>query len=62
MTHRTIVFADHRKSVLVCAALATQTGEIKHRALGVRRAEVEPFLRSREGPILLYVEAYRGWE
>ena len=61
MTHRTIVFADRHKSVFVCAALDSQTGEIEHRTLKARRAEVEPFLRSLEGPVLLYVEACRGW-
>ena len=60
--HRTIAFADHHKSVFVCATLDTATGEIEHRTMKARRFEVEPFLRSLEGPVLLYVEACRGWE
>jgi transposase len=62
MTHRTSVIVDHHKSVFVCAVLDEETGELKHETLKARRAEVEPFLKSLDGPVRIFVEACRGWE
>lgn len=60
--HRTIVVADHHKSVFVCQVLDRETGEVLRRTLDSRRQELEPFLRNLPGPALVYVEACRAWE
>lgn len=60
--HRTIVVADHHKSVFVCQVLDRVTGEIARRTLGGSRSELEPFLAGLRGPVLVYVEACRAWE
>ena len=60
--HRTIVVADHHKSVFVCQALDRETGEVQRRSLDSRREVLEPFLRELPGPTLVFVEASRAWE
>ena len=62
MNHRTIVVADHHKSVFVCQVIDRETGEIEKKTLGSCRRELEPFLRKLAGPALVYVEACRAWE
>ena len=60
--HRTIVVADHHKSVFVCQVLDRETGEVSRKTLSSRRTELEPFLQELAGPVLVYVEACRAWE
>jgi transposase len=60
--HRTIVVADHHKSVFVCQVLDRETGEVTRRTLSSVRSELEPFLSGLAGPVLVYVEACRAWE
>ncbi len=60
--HRTIVVADHHKSVFVCVSLDQMTGEMSWRTLESRRDELEPFLKKLPGPTLVFVEACRAWE
>lgn len=60
--HRTIVVADHHKSVFVCQILNRETGEVQRRTLESLRSVLEPFLRELPGPVLLFVEACRAWE
>lgn len=60
--HRTIVVADHHKSVFVCQVLDRETGEAEKRTLKSCRLELEPFLNKLAGPVLVFVEACRAWE
>lgn len=60
--HRTIVLADHHKSVFVSCVIDQQTGQLSHHTLASRPDELEPFLRDLPGPVLVYVEACRSWE
>jgi transposase len=60
--HRTIVVADHHKSVFVCEVLDRETGEASRRTLSSVRSELRPFLAGLERPALIYVEACRAWE
>jgi transposase len=60
--HRTIVVADHHKSVFVCQALDRETGEVRKLTLDARRTALEPFLASLAGPTHVFVEACRSWE
>jgi hypothetical protein len=60
--HRTIVVADHHKSVFVCQVLDRETGEVVKATLGSRRQELEPFLAELARPALVCVEACRAWE
>ena len=60
--HRTVVVADHHKSVFVCQVLDRKTGEVSRRTLSSSRGELEPFLRQLPGPVLVFVEACRAWE
>lgn len=60
--HRTIVVADHHKSVFVCQILDRVTGEVIRRTLESSRRQLQPFLAELEGPVLVYVEACRAWE
>jgi len=60
--HRTIVVADHHKSVFVCVLLDQKKGEMSWRTLESRRDVLEPFLREIPGPTLVFVEACRAWE
>ena len=59
---RTIVVADHHKSVFVCQVLDRETGEVRWATLKSRRDVLRPFFESLEGPVLVYVEACRSWE
>jgi transposase len=60
--HRTVVVADHHKSVFVCQVLDRETGAIEKRTLKSCRSELEPFLERLAGPVLVFVEACRAWE
>lgn len=60
--HRTIVIADHHKSVFVCQVLDRETGEVQRRTLESRREALEPFLEGLAGPVQVFVEACRSWE
>lgn len=60
--HRTVVVADHHKSIFVCQVLDRETGEVAKRTLKSCRSELESFLRSLTGPVLVFVEACRAWE
>ena len=60
--HRTVVVADHHKSVFVCQVLDRETGETEKRMLKSCRSELEPFLAKLSGPVLVFVEACRAWE
>lgn len=61
-THRTIVVADHHKSVFVCQVLDRETGEVIRKTLKSERPLLEPFLKQLPGPVLVFVEACRAWE
>lgn len=60
--YRTIVVADHHKTVFVCQVLDRKTGELSRRTLPSRRSKLEPFLNDLAGPVLIFVEACRAWE
>jgi len=60
--HRTIVIADHHKSIFVCQILDRETGAVERRTLQSSRSVLEPFLRALEGPVLVFIEACRSWE
>jgi transposase len=60
--HRTIVVADHHKSVFVCQVLDRETGEVRKQTLESSRRALEPFLRGLPGPVHVFVEACRAWE
>ena len=60
--HRTIVVADHHKSVFVCQVLDRETGEVRRLTLSSVRSELQPFFEELPGPVLVYVEACRAWE
>ena len=60
--HRTLVVADHHKSVFVFQVLDRQSGETRKASLPSRRSELEPFLADLQGPVLVFVEACRSWE
>ncbi len=62
LQHRTIVVADHHKSVFVCQVLDRETGEVRRLTLDARRGALEPFLASLPRPAHLFVEACRSWE
>ena len=62
MSHRTIVIADHHKSVFVCQILDRKTGEARRSTLQSRRDQLRPFLAGLPGPVLVFVEACRSWE
>ncbi|HED66967.1 MAG TPA: hypothetical protein ENJ09_15605 [Planctomycetes bacterium] len=46
--HRTIVVADHHKSVFVCQILDRETGEVQRRTLESRLGRTQPLSRSRD--------------
>jgi transposase len=60
--YRTIVVADHHKTVFVCQVLDRQTGEVRATSLAARRDVLRPFLAALEGAVLVFVEACRSWE
>lgn len=60
--HRTIVVADHHKSVFVSVVLDRETGETSWRTLESCRDKLEPFLQRLPRPSLVFVEACRAWE
>lgn len=60
--HRTVVVADHHKSVFVCQVLDRETGESRTTSMKSRRDVLGPFLGALDGPVLVYVEACRSWE
>ena len=60
--YRTIVVADHHKSVFVCQVLDRETGETRKQTLTSRRQVLEPFLKGLAGATLVFVEACRAWE
>jgi len=60
--HRTIVVADHHKSVFVSMVLDLETGETSWQTLESCRDMLEPFLHKLPGPTLVFVEACRAWE
>jgi len=59
---RTIVLADHHKSVFVCTVVDRATGETRAATLESRPASLKPFLESLPRPGLVFVEACRAWE
>lgn len=60
--HRTIVVADHHKSLFVCQVLDRDSGETRRLTLPSRRSELEPFLAGLPRPVQVFVEACRSWE
>lgn len=60
--YRTIVVADHHKTVFVCQILDRQSGEVQAKSLQARRDVLQPFLAALEGPVVVFVEACRSWE
>lgn len=60
--HRTIVVADHHKSVFVCQVLDRETGAVQRLTLDSHRSALEPFLRGLPGPVRVFIEACRAWE
>ena len=61
-SHRTIVVADHHKSVFVCQILDRKTGRVERLSLASLRSELGAFFQGLEGPVLVFVEACRAWE
>ena len=59
---RTVIIADHHKTVFVCRIVDNKTGETEMKRLRATRAELDALLLSLKGPILLFVEACRSWE
>ena len=59
-SHRTIVVADHHKSVFVCQTLDRVTGEVTRQSLPSTRFKLRAFFEGLEGPVLVYVEACRA--
>ena len=60
--HRTIVVADHHKSIFVCQVLDRETGEVRSATLKSRRDVLRAFFERLQGPVLVFVEACRSWE
>ncbi len=60
--YRTVVIADHHKTVFVCRTLDTFTGETEMKSLPATRDELDSLLSSLTGPAVLFVEACRSWE
>ena len=60
--YRTVVVADHHKTVFVCRILDTHTGETELRQLAATREELHPLLTELAEPAILFVEACRSWE
>ncbi|MCB9888431.1 MAG: IS110 family transposase [Planctomycetes bacterium] len=60
--YRTVVIADHHKSVFVCRTVDTQTGETELRTLNATREELQALFTELPRPAVLFVEACRSWE
>ncbi len=60
--YRTVVVADHHKTVFVCRILDTQTGETEMKKLAATREELHRLLTGLADPAVLFVEACRSWE
>lgn len=59
---RTVVIADHHKTVFVCQIIDTQTGETETRELPATREDLHRLLSGLGDPAVLFVEACRSWE
>ena len=60
--YRTVVIADHHKTVFVYRSLDTHTGETEMKKLPATREELHRFLSALADPAMLFVEACRSWE
>jgi hypothetical protein len=60
--YRTVVVADHHKTVFVCRIVDTLTGETEARSLAATREELVQLLAGLAGPAVVFVEACRSWE
>ncbi len=60
--YRTVVIADHHKTVFVCQILDTQDGAVASRSLPATRGELHALLSELPKPAVLFVEACRSWE
>ena len=60
--YRTVVIADHHKTVFVCLILDTQTGDTELKKLAATREVLHELLAGLIGPAILFVEACRSWE
>lgn len=60
--YRTVVIADHHKSLIVTRILDTATGETELRSLPGEREGLRELLTEAPGPTILFVEACRSWE
>ena len=60
--YRTVVVADHHKTVFVCRVLDTETGETVSKTLNATRKELHELLSGLPDPAVLFVEACRSWE
>ena len=59
---RTVVIADHHKTVFVCRILDTQTGETEMKELAATREALHGLLAGLADRAVLFVEACRSWE
>lgn len=60
--YRTIVVADHHKTVIVCRILDQETGEVRSQSVAGDREQLRALLVKLPGPALVFVEACRAWE
>ncbi len=60
--YRTVIVADHHKTVFVYQNLDRQTGETVSGTLTANRPSLHEMLKGCVGPTLLFVEACRSWE
>ena len=60
--YRTVVVADHHKTVFVCRILDTHTAETEMKTLPASRGKLHKLLAGLLGPAVLFVEACRSWE
>ena len=60
--YRTVVIADHHKTVFVCRIVDTLTGDTEMRSLVATRDELHELFAGLPGPAILFVEACRSWE
>lgn len=59
---RTVIVADHHKTVFVYETIDYQTGETQKGTLTARRADLRAMLDRCARPALLFIEAGRSWE